>query len=230
MMKAHTFTALLFLLIVGCAEQSGPNTDTDWKIYNKAVSVGDFLTAAGALNAVLVKDTTQINVYDSLSLVYLNLGMHRAAALTAGQGLAKNETETLLQVSASSLKNLGDIETSLQQYLRLLELNPNDIGFLYEAAFGYIQLEAYAQAMQNIEMILVHPESSTKLMTEFVNKTGQNVPYKAVALNMRGFIQMQSGDGNAAIRSYQEALQLVPDYQLALNNLKVLSAKMKTQE
>lgn len=230
MMKAHTITPLLFVLMIGCAEQSGQNTDTDWRIYNKAVSVGDFLTAAGALNAILVKDTTQINVYDSLSLVYLNLSMDRAAALTARQGLAKNETETLLQVSASSLKNLGDIETSLQQYLRLLELNPNDIAFLYEAAFGYIQLEAYAQAMQHLEMILVHPESSSKLMTEFVNKTGQNVPYKAVALNMRGFIEMQSGDGNAAIRSYQEALQLVPDYQLALNNLKVLSAKMKTQE
>lgn len=230
MMKAYTYTVLLLVLSAGCAEQNGPNTDTDWRIYNKAVSVGDFLTAAGALNAVLVKDTAQINVYDSLSLVYLNLGMDRAAALTARQGLTKNETQTLLQVSASSLKNLGDIETSLQQYLRLLELNPNDIGFLYEAAFGYIQLEAYPQALQYIESIIAHSESSSQLMTEFVNKTGQNIPYKAVALNMRGFIQMQSGDGNAAIRSYQEALQLVPDYQLALNNLKVLSAKLEAQD
>jgi tetratricopeptide (TPR) repeat protein len=213
------------VLLSGCAHEQSSNTDLDWKIYKKATSVGDYVTAAGALTAVLVKDSTQVNVYDSLSLMYLNLGMDRSAAITAMRGLSKNETRTLLEVSASSLKNLGNIESSLQRNLRLLELNPNDIGYLYEVGYAYIQLQGYQQSSQFVEQIISHPGSMTTMMTEFVNKTGQKIPFKAVALNMRGFIQMQSGDEVGAIASYQEAIELVPDYQLALNNLKVLKAK-----
>lgn len=221
---------LMSTLLLGCTEEKNTDTDLDWKVYRHAVSVADYVSAASAMNRVLVKDSTQLNAYDSLGLMYLNLGMHTSAVLIAGKGLKKIETNTLLEVSAAGYKNLGDIESALENYLRLLEIDPENIGYLYEAAYAYIQLQQYEQATNFVNRLIAHPDSDTKLMTEFVNKTGQNIPFKAVGLNMQGFIQMKNGDNRSAIKSYQEAVKLVPDYQLALNNLKFLTTKVESEK
>jgi Flp pilus assembly protein TadD len=53
------------------------------------------------------------------------------------------------------------------------------------------------------------------------------VPFKAVALNMRGFVHMQNQRYQEAADAYQGALQVFPDYQLAQNNLRFLVAQLE---
>lgn len=215
---------LVCLFLFSCS--SKPDASTEWEVYRQAIKRSDATTAIGALTRILAIDNTEPSNYDSLVVLYYKVGMDRAVVETAKQGLALHETETLVELSASSLKNLGKVEESLNGFLRLLEMRPTDIEVMYEVGFAYINLEKLDRAMQYVDLVIGHENSATTTMTEYVNQqSGQNVPFKAVALNMRGYILMQKGELSAAASAYQEALQIFPEYQLASNNLRFLMAQ-----
>ena len=199
--------------------------EQEWQLYKEAKARNDFSTAAFAVNRILLADESQGFAYDSLATLYYVAGMDKSAAITADQGLEIEETTSLVEISASARKNIGDVAGSLQGFLRLMELKPGDLVVPYEVAFAYINLEQYDQAMRYIDLVIAHDRSATTTMTEFVNQGKQEVPFKAVALNMRGFVNMQKGLYQEAANAYQQALQVYPEYQLAQNNLRFLIAQ-----
>jgi tetratricopeptide (TPR) repeat protein len=211
--------------LIGCG--GGIDMEQEWQLYKKAKARNDFSTAAFAVNRILLADESQEFAYDSLATLYYVAGMDRSAAITADQGLEKHESETLIEISANARKNLGDTPGSLQAFLRLLEMRPGDLLVPYEIAFAYINMEQYDQAMRYIDLVVAHDQAATTNMTEFVNKGQQQVPFKAVALNMRGFVHMQNQRYQEAADAYQGALQVFPDYQLAQNNLRFLVAQLE---
>ncbi|MFT4682190.1 MAG: tetratricopeptide (TPR) repeat protein [Granulosicoccus sp.] len=219
----------LFLLIPICIVlnscSGGIDSKAEWKVYSESKVRNDYSTAVGALNRILSVEANNAMAYDSLAILYSRAGLDRSAAITAEQGLKLHETETLVQILAISNKNLGNPKKSLNAYLRLMEMRPGDLVTPYEIAFAYINIEQLDQAQKYIDLVIEHDQSATTSMTEFVNDLRQQVPFKAVALNMRGFVRMQTGAHQKAAEAYQEALNVFPDYQLALNNLRYLAAQ-----
>ena len=217
------FLATISTMLISCS--TGINVELEWEVYRKAKDRLDYSTAANALNRILVTDESNPSTYDSLAVIYFGSGLNQAAAKTSQQGLEKHETVTLVEISANSRKNLGDNEGSLQAFLRLMEMKPGDLKLPYEIAFAYINLQQFDQAHKYIDLVVAHDKSATTAMVEVINNSRQQVPYKAVALNMRGFIHMQKAEYQQAADAYQQSLNVFPDYLLAQNNLKYLVAQ-----
>ena len=221
------FLAVISSCLISCS--TGINVEQEWEVFRKAKDRLDYSTAAGALNRILAVDDSDHSTYDSLAVIYFGSGLDQAAAKTAQQGLEKHETTTLIEISASSKKNLGDIEGSLQAFLRLMEMKPGDLKLPYEIAFAYINLQQFDQAHKYIDLVVAHDKSATTAMMEVINNSRQKVPYKAVALNLRGFIHMQKAEYQLAADAYQQSLNVFPDYALAQNNLKYLIAQVSAE-
>ena len=128
---------------------------------------------------------------------------------------------------AKANKNLGKFEQAILHFSKLLEGSPDDLELLYESAFCNINMNKANDAVPFIEKMIQHPESGSQVMQEFYQNSQQFVPYKSVALNMLGYLQAQAGQNEAAIQSYQAALQVFPKYYLAQNNLRVLVPQKK---
>ncbi len=212
--------------LFGCT--GGIDTKSEWKVYSDARARKDLSTSVGSLNRILSAEPNNASAHDSLAMLYAAAGMDGSAAITASQGLELHETDILMEILASSLKNIGDFEGSLNAYLRLMEMKPGDLTTPYEIAYAYINLNQFDQADKYIDLVIAHNRSTTTFMTEYVNNSRQEVPYKAVALNLRGFVQMQTGAFQQAANSYQEALNVFPEYQLAQNNLSYLIAQARS--
>lgn len=221
------FLAVISSCLISCS--TGINVEQEWEVFRKAKDRLDYSTAAGALNRILAVDSSDPSTYDSLAVIYFGSGLDQAAAKTAKQGLELHETTTLIEISANSKKNLGDTEGSLQSFLRLMEMKPGDLKLPYEIAFAYINLQQFDQAHKYIDLVVAHDKSATSAMMEVINNSRQQVPYKAVALNMRGFIHMQKAEYQLAAEAYQQSLNVFPDYALAQNNLKYLISQVSAE-
>ena len=199
--------------------------DLEWKIYHSAMEHGDYSTGINSLNRIVAVEKYNADALDTLALLYLSAGSNDAASKLATRALNIRESDALVRVLGKAYKGLGKHDLSLEYFSKLLAKKPQDLEMLYEVSYAKINVGKLREALPEIQMIIAHPESEKKLMQEFINEGSQMVPYKAVALNMLGFLQNQAGQPADAMVSYQSALAIFPKYYLAGNNLKILTAK-----
>jgi tetratricopeptide (TPR) repeat protein len=186
---------------------------------------GDVGTAIVSLNRIVAFDKYNGPALDTLAILYLQSGANDAALKIATRAANLNETDAITEVLAKSNKNLGNHEAALEYFGKLLTKNPESLNYLYEVAYANINVGRLAESVPYIQQIIAHQESATTVMKEFIKEGSQTLPYRAVAYNMLGYVQAQAGQDDAAIKSYEAALAIFPNYYLATNNLGVLKAK-----
>lgn len=226
MSKVLIYIPLLSVVLFASCNSDKKMVETEWKVYNSIMEQGDVISAIVTLNRIIAIDRYNADALDSLSILYLRSGSNDAAAKLAFRALNVRESDAVVRVLARSNKNLGKFEVALENYQKLLAKDPQNLEYLYEVAYANINLSRLNEAVPHIKAIIQHPNSGSEVMQEYFKDGSQLLPYRAVAYNMLGFIQTKAGQDEAAIQSYQTALQIFPKYYLANNNLTLLNQKL----
>jgi tetratricopeptide (TPR) repeat protein len=213
---------MVLAVLLGSCDSTKKQVEFEWKVYESAMEHNDRTTAIGSLNRIITLEKYNADALDTLCQMYLNAGLNNAALKVATRANNVRESDATTKVLGKANKDLGNHEQALLHYNKLVEKSPQDLEVLYGLAFCNINLGKANEAVPFIQRIVEHPESASIAMKEFYQNANQYVPYKAVALNMLGFLQSQAGQNEAAIKSYRAALSVFPDYYLAKNNLRIL--------
>lgn len=218
---------LLAGLFLSSCDNSQKMVETEWKVYNAAIEQGDVISAIVTLNRIVAFDKYNANALDTLAILYLKSGSNEAAAKVAFRALNVRESDAVVRVLGKANKNLGKYDVALENFSKLLAKSPENLEYHYEVAYAFINQNRLNDAVPHIQAIIQNPNSGSEVMKEFFDGGSQLLPYRAVAFNMLGFIQSQAGQVDAAIQSYETALQIFPRYYLASNNLKVTKEQLK---
>lgn len=233
-----TFTfVFLFLLAVGPADlmaqkKKGGDEETttintgglsqleiNKAIYKKALNYGDYGTAIYAVYQIMELDASATGYQDTLAYLYFNKGNYVQALLIGNEIVAADENNAgILEVVALSQQNLGLVKDALSSYEKLNKLQP-DIYNLYTIATLQFALKRYGECSGTIDALLQSEGNTKPIKITDNNGQSQEVPLKAAALNMLGVMALEMQQTEVAVKSFQEALKVAPDFALAKGNL-----------
>lgn len=217
--KFYPIVVLILLLVVQCTT---PRTEMDkhWRNYRSAISNGDVATAIVEVNSVFAFDTTDQAVLDTLSRLYFISGNSYGAFNTSKRIKEKSKDQKMIMAESALQIGMQSEAKSLFSELNKVDTTGNNLGIKYKLATLHFGDKEYEEAIVLLNDITVN-ENSTKQATRV--KTGENsyqeVSLYAASWNFAGYIQLLSGDYDAAEKYFGEALRAQPDFELAKNNL-----------
>lgn len=193
-------------------------------IYRLAKYFGDSDVARSALYNLVSLNTQNTSLLDTLALEYYESGKWLSAALVSKEVNKINpEDEFALEISASSLENLGAKDKSLDAYESLYLKNEN-IGTLYKIAFLQFELNKFVEAKVTCDALLSKPEAKElKIVFPKADKSEQEVSMEASICNLRGLIALEEKSDADAKLWFEKALVAAPGFELAKANLDKVS-------
>ena len=128
-----------------------------------------------------------------------------------------------MEMVALSYNQLSKNKEALDLYERMYKQTKN-IYYAYQTAVQQFYLKRVGECNETIDLILADPKSATEKISINVDQaTQQQVPVKAAALNMRGILYKEMNMPDKAKASFEESLNVMPDFSLAKGNLDLLT-------
>jgi tetratricopeptide (TPR) repeat protein len=190
-------------------------------IYNLAKYYNDISVAKMALYSLLSEDPANIQLRDSLALLYFEVQQFASAALVA-QDVVMMDPKNMFatEIAAASLDRLGAKDKALAYYETLYLSNVEDIGTLYRIGFIQLDLKRFTEAMVSADQLFNHPRSKEeKLLFPTTDQKGQEITMQVGALRMKGLIEEAKGNKPKAREYYNEVLKMVPNFELVKKQL-----------
>lgn len=189
------------------------------RVYGQAAQINDWEVAITALHNMLAIRPERSDLLDSLALTYYNnqqFVQSKLVASTVTQGNPSNLTMWL--ISAMSNEKLGLVKDALRDYEQLYA-RTTDLYYLYQMIVQQYALKRYGECTANIDRVLGMEEADDEQVTLYFNKEQQEVPMKAAVLNLKGVIALEMGNAEFAKTCFQDALEIMPNFELAKGNL-----------
>ena len=195
--------------------------EIDKKIYQLALRYNDLAVARMKLFELIERNPTNITYPETLTSLYFEGGQYTSAAVSALDILEMNDKSLIaLEVAANSLEQLGALDKALPNFERHYLLT-NNLFSLYKTAYMQYSLNRQEEALNSINMLVKAPKSSEEKVGFPKNdNTTQEVTLKAAALNLKGMVYMYQKNKPEAIAALNQALEVQPDFELAIENLK----------
>lgn len=214
---------ILCLTIPGCSgnfDQEGISRNEE--IYRKAVEIEDWDVARMAIFNILAIDSNNHDYYDTLANLYYDSKDYPQALNSCEKALTFNENRQTTEVAFECARVLKNYE-ELIKYGKFLE-STGDITLQqkYLLAFALVSQKNHAEAETYLKSVISDMDSETILYREFDGKGVQEVPYKACAYNLLGFIHSEIGNQDEAAKMFAKALEVHPNYIMARENLELL--------
>ena len=239
-MKKSVFTLLISAVAYASSAQSqevAPGDSIPWElrkqsfIYSTANLFSDPLIARMSLYNLLAENPTNVALYDSLALSYLQFNQNASAALVAQQALRIDPSDMFAtEIAASSLEQIGAKDRALGFYEKLY-LNNQDINTLYRVAFIQYELQRYAEATTNLDIIIENPKAAEELIVfPTTDRQGQNVPLTVAAHRIKAMMEEAKGNTEVAKAKYLEVLEMSPGFQVVQQQLRELTKAAKEEE
>jgi len=193
------------------------------KTYQLALRYNDYQTAKDALYDLFVENPNNDSILFSLSNIYFQMQQYASAALTANDIIARNPDHLgALEISATSLENLGARDKALDAY-ESLYLKSDDDQVLYKIAFLQFDMQRYAESLTNTD-ILLNKKELEELTVVFNNTEDKQkeYPIKVALYNLKGSIYKAQDEKDKAKEFFQKALEVAPDFKLAKDNIESL--------
>ncbi len=201
------------------------------KVYKQSLERGDLNAATVAVQYLIADGSVEGNWEDTLARLYFSSGQYPLAR-NISEKLLKSDPSSvpMLTIAAYSNKSLGLTKEAIP-FFESLYAKTGHAGSLYELISLQFTLKRYGEAADNIEILLKDPKASeAKTLIQVGNGPGQEVPLNVAALNIKGVIALELGNEEDAMRIFNEALELMPEFALAKQNLAVLKAKAEQDE
>ena len=218
-------TCLHFLLFVGlfsCNESKKERTEELQKTFERVVEIQDYPTAIGVLNEMITLDSSNIDYYDTLAVLYLKTQMYQPAIVSAEKVTKKKESDKMMNILIECHQALGDFETVAGYYKAKIEKNPENIENYYNQGLSFFYAKQYENAVVSMEKVLAMPTASVSTVQIRVGNSIESAPYDAAALNVIGLTLVNLNDTASARKAFSEALKIAPNFKLVETNLQSL--------
>jgi tetratricopeptide (TPR) repeat protein len=186
----------------------------------------------GVINALTHLNVIQPSVErrDTLAYVYSNNNQHVQALNTLGIELNPEDSDLALQVKAVSLKSINQPKRSLEQFQVMYDRAQNPY-IAYEIADLKIQIGDSPGALADIEYGIANSLDGMKYAF-YERQQPYEVPLKAAFVHLKGLAQYNIDKNNIdqAITSFDEALKMAPNFNLASLSKQALESRKGTQE
>lgn len=216
------------LTILGTSISKGQNDQEALKkifqdTYARALQYNDRFEAKNAMYRLIAMEPQNDSLLTTLAFLYADAGQFASAALVSMDVMTINPSNAeAIEINAYSYENLGLKDKSLESYEKLYLLT-NEFQVLYKMAFLQLELGKYQQALTNADILLEAPDAQES--TVFFKEGEEDVEYPiTVAIwNMKGLVNIEMGDKEAAKTCFDEALKISPNFALAKENLAKLN-------
>lgn len=192
------------------------------RVYRMAIQRGDYSSASTALLYWMDARRDRKDLLDTLALLYVNLNLIPQAAAVAEERLAQDGSNMpLRELLAQCYERLGRFDEARKEYSTLFDKLKKSL-FLYKIATLYYFTRQEAECIKALEQIERLPSagSETVVLTYENPEDGQQtLPVLAAALNMRGAMELEKGQTDSAVRYFEQALSVNPDFIMARKNL-----------
>ena len=228
-MKKLFFIILAGLSLNGLAQSEESLLKHYEAYYRQMRAQGD---VRGVINALTHLNVLQPSVErrDTLAYVYSNNNQHMQALNTVGIELNPEDSDLALQVKAISLKSLNQPRRALEQFELMSERAPNPY-VAYEIADLKIQIGDSPGALSDIEYGITNSKEDMKYAF-YERQQPYEVPLKAAFIHLKGLAQYNIDKNNIdqAIASFDEALKMAPNFNLASLSRQALESRKGAQE
>ncbi len=228
------------LLIVGVLSGFGQKLhkedllNLEKNIYKDALKNYDLDAAKNAIYLIIAIEGDQSKFIDSLAYIYFNQKNYVSCLQVSNQILQQKETLDILEIKAVCLENLNDIKEAIAVYEKIYALK-KDVLSAYKLAQLQQRLKRSAEAYATLKSAenLKFPD---KVFVTFPGpKKGavQNVPFKAAFYNLMAQTSYDLHNYEMALKYYDEALKIFPDFFVAKQNsqvIKMLKEKLKDKK
>lgn len=228
-LRSFLVIAVTVLALVHCTT---PRTEMNkhWKNYTLAISNGDIATAIVEVNSIYAFDTTDQAVLDTLSRLYFISGNSYGTFNTVKRIKERSRDQKMMMAESALQIGIKSEAKTLFTELNEADTSGNNIGIKYKLATLHFGDKEYEEAINLLNEVTLN-DNSTKQTTRV--KVGDNA-YQEVSLyaaswNFAGYIQLLSGDLQAAEEYFNESLRAQPNFTLAKNNLELLNQEQAKQ-
>ncbi len=189
-------------------------------IYNSAKSFNDLQVAKMALYNLLSENPSNVALYDTLALIYLEYNQFASAALVAKQALQISPNDIFAtEVAAAAFDNLG-VKDKAVSYYETLYLSNNDVNTLYKIAFLQLELERYNEAVTSADIVIANPESEhSTILFPTEDGQGQEVPLNVATHRIKAMVEESKGNLDEAKQLYLQTLKMHPGFQIVQRQL-----------
>jgi tetratricopeptide (TPR) repeat protein len=195
-------------------------------VYKAAVSRQDFEVATSALYYMLELEPGLTDLKDSLCITYFKRRLFFQSNLLAEEILRINpDNVQALEIAAMSQEELADYLEALNRF-EFLYTKKKELYILYKIASLQYYLKRIGECESNISRIIADPKS--RQQTVSITSSGktpvkQLVPVAAAAYNISGVILLEMNKRDEARAQFEKSLEIMPDFQMAKNNLNYLT-------
>lgn len=215
-----------FSLVAQNTPQTLPEFQRNKQIFEMASAFNDPSVARMALYNMIAIDSKNPALIDSLALLYYEFQNFASAAIVSQEALRRSPGNALmLELSAVCYENLGLPDRALNQY-ETLYLKQNNPLTLYKIAFLQLQVKHFVEANTSADILLGKPELKEQMIVfpKGENDT-QQVSMHAALYNLKGLAAQQQGNNEQAKAMFNKALEVAPDFEIALKNVQALVSK-----
>jgi len=187
--------------------------------YQLGLKYGDANVARSALYSMLVMDPQNLSLLDSLAYLYYDYQRYTSCILVCMDLLKINPNHLpALEMSAISYESLGLKDKALENF-ESIYLKQSNIYTLYKVAALQLDLGRYLESMTNVDILLKNEEIKESKMTINTDQGTQEIAFTAAVYNLKGLIESNQEQKEAAKASFNQALSIEPGFALAKSNL-----------
>jgi tetratricopeptide (TPR) repeat protein len=206
--------------------QQAPNQaiDVNLAVYKNAMGLQDYVTAIQALHYIIATSPNGAAYADTLAILYAQTGQFVQAGILADVQLKTNGySDIRMEIKAASAKKLNNAPAAIDDYTILYEKTAKPV-----YAFEKLQLQYNIKRMTEANgtataLLSAIPatDSTTAQVAKLDGKTAQQVNFRSAVLNYQGLTYIDLKQKQAAIKAFEAALKLDPDYEQAKNNMAI---------
>lgn len=230
-MKNTIFGITLLVTVISISAQDSKDTSLDKLVMRQALAYGDNNIAANSIYNIIAKEGVNSSYKDSLAYLYFNGRRFSSCFMVCTDILSRDgNKQDILEMQAVSLESLGVLDKAAQSYARLVAKSNNNY-HAYKLANIYYALKKNNEAMNAIKKAeSLNDTGEIKVSTPINKNLNQQVSLKSAIANLKGLIQFASDDLVGAKASFQQAVNLEPEFKLAQENLEAAKEGKKTPE
>ncbi len=190
------------------------------RTYQLALRYNDVIGARMALYDILAENQASDSLLYTLSVMFMESGQYASAALAATD-LGKINPDHLggIELRAVAFENLGVAEKAVDNYEDLY-FKTGDFQSLYKVAFLQYQLKRYNESNTNIDVLLAKQEAKEVMaIFDSTDGTEKEYPLEVALYNLQGMNAIGLGDTAKAREKFEKALEIAPDFKLAIDGL-----------
>jgi tetratricopeptide (TPR) repeat protein len=192
-------------------------------VYRNASKNNDFQSATVALYSLIALEPQNDSLRFNLAYLYFDAQRYPSAVLASRDVLQLNPNHAgALEIGGYSYEALGIPDQSLASFEKLYMITEN-VETLYKVAFLQYDLKRFAECITNVDILLENPEIDSITMSfQLSEEVSKDFTLRVATLNLKGLVNEEMGDKDAARKAYNDALALAPDFVFATTNLEKL--------